>query len=66
MTAEADLDTPIWGAPAIAKVINKSTDATEHILAKGQVDASKVGKNWVSTKRRLYASLSKPVERRAG
>ena len=58
-----DPDKPVWGAPNIAKVINKTTDATEHLLAKGHVDASKVGKIWVSTPRRLLASLSKPVER---
>ncbi|HTM72237.1 MAG TPA: hypothetical protein VL198_03315 [Pseudolabrys sp.] len=66
MTAE-EFDRPIWGAPAIAKIINKSTDATEHMLIKGQLDASKVGGKWVSTPRRLMASLSKPFEaRRAG
>ena len=58
-----DADKPVWGAPNIAKVINKSTDATEHLLAKRRVDASKVGKIWMSTRRRLYASLSKPVDR---
>jgi hypothetical protein len=58
-----DQDTPVWGAPAIARVINKTTDATEHMLAKGKIDASKVGKMWVSTPRRLLASLAKPVER---
>jgi hypothetical protein len=63
---EADLDRPRWGAPAIAKVINKSTDATEHMLTKGLIDARKVGGRWVSTPRRLLASLSKPVERRTG
>jgi hypothetical protein len=33
------------------------------MLAKGKIDASKVGKMWVSTPRRLLASLAKPVER---
>ena len=55
------LDVPSWGASAIARIINKSTDATEHMLTKGLLDASKAGKKqWVSTPRRLLASLSKP------
>lgn len=65
MTDNNDLDKPVWGAPEIAQVINKTVDATEHMLAKGLLDASKCGKIWVTSRRRLLASLNRPFERRA-
>ena len=48
-----DLDTPVWGAKNIAAIINKPTGSTFHLLEDGRIDADKVGKQWVSTPRRL-------------
>ena len=52
-----DLDRPIWGATEIGKVINRNKRQTFHLLEAGLIDASKVGHNWTSTRRRLNRSL---------
>jgi hypothetical protein len=52
------LDRPVWGAEAIGRVINRSTSETFHLLNKKRVDASKIGKIWTSTPRRLLNSLA--------
>jgi hypothetical protein len=48
-----NLDTPIWGAAAIAAEIGKTETQTNYLLIKRRLDADKVGKQWVSTRRRL-------------
>jgi hypothetical protein len=61
MTAEQQRDPNpdriLWGAPAIAKEINATLSQTYHYLESGVLDASKAGKKWVSTPRRLRKSL---------
>jgi hypothetical protein len=59
---DVDLDTPIYGVRAIARVLNLIDDHGEvderrgyYVLEQGHVDASKVGRVWASTKRRLLA-----------
>jgi hypothetical protein len=48
-----DLDKPLWGAAAIGAEIDKTTSQTFHLLEAGHLPATKVGRQWVSTKRRL-------------
>jgi len=52
-----DDDVPIWGAETIAEVINLTRDQTYHLLSKELIPATKVGAQWVSTKRQLRAAL---------
>ena len=47
------LDAPIWGAAGIAAEIGKSRTQTFWLLSKGLLDASKIGRQWTSTRRRL-------------
>jgi hypothetical protein len=55
-----DLDTPVWGAPDIARVLNVVDETgapdlrrTYYLLERGHVSASKIGASWCSTRRRL-------------
>jgi hypothetical protein len=48
-----DLDTPIWGAAVIAAEIGKTETQTNYLLLKRGIDADKVGRLWVTTRRRL-------------
>jgi hypothetical protein len=52
------LDTPVWGAAAIGRVIGRSERQTFHLLERGHLDASKVGGLWVSTPRRLLNGIA--------
>jgi hypothetical protein len=54
------LDRPVYGAPAIAEILNLLDEngepdlrAVYYALESGHIDASKFGKIWTSTKRRL-------------
>jgi hypothetical protein len=54
------LDLPVYGAPAIAKILNLLDEngepdirRTYYALEHGYVDADKFGRAWSSTKRRL-------------
>jgi hypothetical protein len=51
------LDTPIWGAAAIGRVINRSQRAVFHLLESGLLPAEKVGAIWVSTPRKLRKAI---------
>jgi hypothetical protein len=58
--SDNDLDTPGYGAPWVAEVLNlrKKTGELDdrrayYVLEKGYVDADKIGRIWTSTKRRL-------------
>jgi hypothetical protein len=53
-----DSDVPVWGAAAIAKVLNTTTRKAFHLLEERRVDASKIGTQWVSTRRRLLRQIS--------
>jgi hypothetical protein len=50
---DAELDTPIWGAEAIGAAIGRSGRQTVYMLEAGHLPASKAGRLWVTTKRRL-------------
>lgn len=54
---DIDLDTPIWGTAGIAKAINRSERATQHLIDTRRIDTSKVGGRHTSTLRRLRISL---------
>jgi hypothetical protein len=48
-----DLDKPIWGAKGFAPIIEKTESQTHYLLRRHLLDADKVGRQWVSTARRL-------------
>jgi hypothetical protein len=48
-----DLDRPIWGCAAIAEIVERPTGQVFYMLNRGMIDATKVGKQWMTTKRRL-------------
>jgi hypothetical protein len=57
-----DLDRPVYGVREIARVLNLIDDRGEpderrayYALEQGYADASKLGRVWTSTKRRLLA-----------
>jgi hypothetical protein len=52
-SAEDDLDRPIWGVKAIAVAANLTERQAYHALEKGYLPASKAGRKWVTTHRRL-------------
>ena len=43
----------IWGARAIAAVINKPVKATYHLLEQRAIPARRIGKQWVISRQRL-------------
>jgi hypothetical protein len=51
------LDLPVWGAMAIGVTVNLKERQAFYKLEAGLLDADKVGKSWVSTKRRLLAQF---------
>jgi hypothetical protein len=53
-----DLDRPIWGVKAIAIAANLTTRQTYHALEKGYLPASKAGRKWVTTPRRIRSAFS--------
>lgn len=53
ITFDPVLDTPVWGAEAIGKVISRSERQTFYLAEQGLIDADKVGGRWCSTPRRL-------------
>ena len=57
ISQSTDLDTPVWGAAAIARVINRTERQAFHLLERGHLPADKVGKLWVSTPRKLLARV---------
>jgi hypothetical protein len=48
-----DLDRPIWGVEAIAVAANLTPRQAYHALERGYLPASKAGRKWVTTLRRL-------------
>jgi hypothetical protein len=57
-----DLDRPVWGAEAIASVINRNKRQTFYLLEQGHLDADKVGGTWRSSTRRLLFGGRKQIE----
>jgi hypothetical protein len=52
-SAGEDLDKPLWGAAAIGEEIGKTESQAFHLLEAGHLPATKIGRQWASTKRRL-------------
>jgi hypothetical protein len=52
-----DLDKPIWGAKAIGEEIGRNEQQAFRLLESRLLDATKVGRLWTSTRRRLNRSL---------
>ena len=47
------LDQLVWGAKAIAAIINRNERQTYHLLERNLLDATKIGGVWSSSPRRL-------------
>jgi hypothetical protein len=60
------LDLPIEGAKAIGqcKFVQKSEEQTSYLLRKGRLDATRRGRVWVTTARRLRDQLAGDGARR--
>ena len=56
--SDDDLDLPIWGAAAIAAVLNTTRRKAFYLLEHGFVAGTKIGSQWCSTKRRLLRSIA--------
>jgi hypothetical protein len=59
--AKEDLDRPIWGVKAIAIEANLTTRQTYHALERGYLPASKAGRKWVTTSRRIRSVFTGEV-----
>jgi hypothetical protein len=55
--SQNDLDRPVWGVAAIAKIIGRNPRQAHYLLMRGLIDADQKGKLWVSTRRRLLAQF---------
>jgi hypothetical protein len=53
-----DLDLPVWGAAAIAVVLNTTRRKAFYLLEHKLVDGTKIGSRWCSTPRRLLRSIA--------
>lgn len=51
--SESDKLDLAWGAREIARLIGKTPRATFHLLENGQIPATKVGRQWVASRRVL-------------
>ncbi|MGB8709941.1 MAG: hypothetical protein WCD39_09280 [Methyloceanibacter sp.] len=54
---DTDLDAPIWGAEEMAPVIKRNRRETYHLIKHKQLDVTKKGALYVSTRRRLLKSI---------
>ena len=54
---DTELDTPIWGVKFMAPVINRTERDTRHLIKNKRLDVTQKGNLYVSTRRRLLASL---------
>jgi hypothetical protein len=61
-TAKADVDTPVWGAAAIGKIINRSPRQANYLLETGRLPAKKIGDQWVGGARRLLQSVLEGID----
>jgi hypothetical protein len=52
-----DLDEPVYGAATIGAVINQTERQAFHMLESGHLDATQLGRKWVSTPRRLLRRI---------
>jgi|HubBroStandDraft_6_1064221.scaffolds.fasta_scaffold2913163_2 hypothetical protein len=56
--ATQDLDRPIWGVKAIAIAANLTIRQAYRALEKGYLPASKAGRKWVTTARRIRSAFT--------
>ena len=55
---ENDLDRPVWGIVAIAKIIGRNPRQAHYPLTRSLIDADQIGgRMWVSTRRRLLGQF---------
>ena len=54
----SDDDAPLWGALAIGQAIGRSERQVFHALENGLLPATKIGKAWVTTRRRLLDCIN--------
>jgi hypothetical protein len=52
-----DLDRPLYGVEAIGRAVGLSKSRTYYCLEKGYIPASKIGKLWFTTPRRIRVFL---------
>jgi Helix-turn-helix domain len=52
-----DDTTPVWGASEIARETGLDRGAAYHLLNKGLLPATKIGRKWVSTRDQLRRAL---------
>jgi hypothetical protein len=52
----------IWGVAAIAALINRTSQQTYHMLAKGLIPGRRVGERWVVDRRDLVAFFRQNVQ----
>jgi hypothetical protein len=57
-STKEDLDRPIWGVREIAVAANLTERQAYHALENGYLPASKAGRKWVTTGRRLRTLFS--------
>jgi hypothetical protein len=55
-----DLDAFIWGARSIGALIGRSERATFRLLEQGALPATKFGRQWATTKRRILDAMVTP------
>ncbi|MCO6180270.1 DNA-binding protein [Ciceribacter sp. RN22] len=56
-TTDVQSDDLVWGANAIARVINRTDRQTFHMLDAGELPAKKVGGRWVASRKKLLEFL---------
>lgn len=58
MSTENTVPEVIWGAEAIAQIINRTPRQTFALLDAGLLPAKKIGGRWMATRENLIAFLS--------
>ena len=58
MSDISDLDRPIYGVDAISRALDLSKSQTYYVLEQGHLPASKMGRRWFTTTRRILAFLN--------
>jgi hypothetical protein len=56
---EAESDRVLWGAEKIAAHVDLPVRSALHLLSKGKLPGTKIGKLWTSTTRRLDRALGR-------
>jgi len=61
----SDLDTPIYGVTPIAAALGLTKSKTYYALSQGHIPATKLGKIWVTTPRRIRDWLNSDAKSEA-